>query len=359
MFLLLSSHSLHRDVHFVCRVCVCVCVCARVCACVRTCVCVCVLVCVRACVRLYLCVCVCVFQLCRCWFSNKWYFYTSLIAPLFLAVTFNTSILVLVSFSLTTKKSSTSEMPVLKILRIIFSLSVLVGAAWVFGALLPFVNSIVLQYAFAVLVSLQGFMLFVANILTAPSFRTAVRERFASVALVSRTTSRSLSTSGTANMDSSMSADNMATVGSINAKNAAFRRTPSLLSSTSSVRSSVCWNVPARIMEDAPIPEYEDAVVASVVPESPLETTGLMNSIHHSLGSQKSWNSSPCPVYIDINTTPEPATILTDQALPEQDESPWAQDDSQAAYLAPQELATQQTNSLRISGPGDSAGGWL
>ena len=150
----------HGDTHYNLNYAVCVCVC-----------------CVRACARMCACVTL-VFNPCqmlRCWFSSKSYFLPSLVVPLVVMVVCNSSILVVVSVSLSRDANVLRKITLLKIIRIIFSLSLVVGTTWILGALLPFVNSIALQYAFALLVSTQGFMIFVVNIVMAPEVMDRVR----------------------------------------------------------------------------------------------------------------------------------------------------------------------------------------
>ena len=111
-------------------------------------------------------------------------------------VLFNMAILVLVTINLKRKHTS-SDMRIRKIARITFSLSLLVGSVWAFGALLAFVDSLVLQYIFAVLVSLQGFLIFVSNILTAPTFYKAVQSSLSITGSIRRNSSlRSMTTDG-------------------------------------------------------------------------------------------------------------------------------------------------------------------
>ena len=112
---------------------------------------------------------------CRCWFSNLTYFYTSLIAPLCIMLLFNLVTVFIVTRSLHSKLSVSPDYSNVKLVRIIASLSLLVGATWSIGALLSFVDSIGLQYAFAILNSLQGFLIFFVNILTSNDIRARIQ----------------------------------------------------------------------------------------------------------------------------------------------------------------------------------------
>ena len=129
---------------------------------------------------LSVCVCFCAFlsvrgmSYLRCWFSNLTYFYASLIAPLGVMLVFNLVTVLVVTKSLHSKLSLAAHYSKLKLLRIIGSLSLLVGITWIVGALLSFVDSLVLQYAFAILNSLQGFLIFYVNILTSSEIRTRI-----------------------------------------------------------------------------------------------------------------------------------------------------------------------------------------
>ena len=87
---------------------------------------------------------------------------------------FNLVIVLVVTKSLHGKLSLAAHYSKLKLLRIIGSLSLLVGITWIVGALLSFVDSLVLQYAFAILNSLQGFLIFYVNILTSSEIRTRI-----------------------------------------------------------------------------------------------------------------------------------------------------------------------------------------
>ena len=116
------------------------------------------------------------FCLFRCWFSNGTYFYTSLIAPLCIMLLFNLVTVFIVTRSLHSKLNVSPDYSKVKLVRIIASLSLLVGATWSIGALLSFVDSIVLQYAFAILNSLQGFLIFFVNILTSNEIRARIQK---------------------------------------------------------------------------------------------------------------------------------------------------------------------------------------
>ena len=148
----------------------------RVCVCVCLCVCVFVRLCDSQCLirwvtLLMYCGMCCP---CRCWFSNLTYFYTSLIAPLCIMLLFNLVTVFIVTRSLHSKLSVSPDYSMVKLVRIIASLSLLVGATWSIGALLSFVDSVILQYAFAILNSLQGFLIFFVNILTSNEIRARI-----------------------------------------------------------------------------------------------------------------------------------------------------------------------------------------
>ena len=110
----------------------------------------------------------------RCWFSNLTYFYTSLIAPLGVMLVFNLVTVLVVTKNLHDKLSVSADYSKLKMVRIVGSLSLLVGITWILGALLSFIDSLVLQYAFAIFNSLQGFLIFYVNILTSNDIRSRI-----------------------------------------------------------------------------------------------------------------------------------------------------------------------------------------
>ena len=122
---------------------------------------------------------------CRCWFSNLTYFYTSLIAPLCIMLLFNLVTVFIVARSLHSKLSVSPDYTKVKLVRIIASLSLLVGATWSTGALLSFIDSVILQYAFAILNSLQGFLIFFVNILTSNEIRARIETSMKSSVLQS------------------------------------------------------------------------------------------------------------------------------------------------------------------------------
>ena len=144
------------------------------------------------------------FCLFRCWFSNEIYFYASLIAPLCIMLLFNLVTLFIVTRNLHSKLNVSPDYSKVKLVRIIASLSLLVGATWSIGALLSFVDSIELQYAFAILNSLQGFLIFFVNILTSNEIRARIQESlksrvpsFRSPTAVTTTTTTSVSGTAT------------------------------------------------------------------------------------------------------------------------------------------------------------------
>ena len=137
----------------------------------------------------------------RCWFSNLTYFYTSLIAPLCIMLLFNLVTVFIVTRSLHSKLSVSPDYSNVKLVRIIASLSLLVGATWSIGALLSFVDSIILQYAFAILNSLQGFLIFFVNILTSTEIRGRIQTSMKSTSQAFRSSTAvttTTSVSGTA-----------------------------------------------------------------------------------------------------------------------------------------------------------------
>ena len=133
----------------------------------------------------------------RCWFSNLTYFYASLIAPMGVMLLFNLLVLAVVTRSLHSKLGASPDFTLLNLMRIVVSLSLLVGATWVIGALLSFVDSLVLQYAFAIVNSLQGFMIFCANVLTSRDIRAKISESFNSTFIKSTSASSNSATAST------------------------------------------------------------------------------------------------------------------------------------------------------------------
>ncbi|XP_065196983.1 uncharacterized protein LOC135828460 [Sycon ciliatum] len=104
-----------------------------------------------------------------CWFSKPVYMYSGFIAPLAIMLLFNGSVLLLVSKNLMMK--SRREMSPLSRMRIILSLTVLVGGTWLVGVVVLTVESVALQYIFTVLNAFQGLMVFLLNMATATEIR--------------------------------------------------------------------------------------------------------------------------------------------------------------------------------------------
>ncbi|XP_065198186.1 uncharacterized protein LOC135829721 [Sycon ciliatum] len=104
-----------------------------------------------------------------CWIKADAAFFGSLVAPLAVSLLYNAGVLIAVVHSLRSRNKKIGAVKAAKskdvsVLRIIVSLSVLLGITWFFGFLVLFRDQIVFQYIFTVLNSLQGFSIFLHTI---------------------------------------------------------------------------------------------------------------------------------------------------------------------------------------------------
>ena len=89
---------------------------------------------------------------------------------------YNTTILVIILNSLrkrskNVKTASKTNSGTMYLLRVVVSLSMLLGLTWVFGILIVLVDNIVLQYIFAILNTFQGFLIFILHTVRAKEVR--------------------------------------------------------------------------------------------------------------------------------------------------------------------------------------------
>ncbi|XP_065197721.1 uncharacterized protein LOC135829246 [Sycon ciliatum] len=104
-----------------------------------------------------------------CWIKADAAFFGSLVAPMAVSLLYNAGVLIAVVHSLRSRNKKigavkTAKSKDVSVLRIIVSLSVLLGLTWFFGFLVLFREQIVFQYIFTVLNSLQGFAIFLHTI---------------------------------------------------------------------------------------------------------------------------------------------------------------------------------------------------
>eukprot|EP00117_Sycon_ciliatum_P031009 scpid17485/ scgid5008/ G-protein coupled receptor 126 len=101
-----------------------------------------------------------------CWIANDTVFYVAFIAPMCVCLLSNIAVMVRVvvllrshrSSAITGKATDTSSVPYL--VRVVVSLSVLLGISWLFGALVAVYDHLALQYIFAITNTLQGVGIF-------------------------------------------------------------------------------------------------------------------------------------------------------------------------------------------------------
>ena len=102
---------------------------------------------------------------CSCWISNYDVFYGAFCAPVGLILLFNLSMVLYIICSLSRRKKwgkgNSEKKQIYQLLRITVSLSVLLGITWLFGILVVLVDSLTFQYIFAILNTIQGFLIFI------------------------------------------------------------------------------------------------------------------------------------------------------------------------------------------------------
>ena len=119
-----------------------------------------------------------------CFLATNSSFYGAFLAPMLTLVIYNIVVTILVIRAVrrarsgaTKGKEVQSREDTLFLIRIVVSLSVLVGMTWLLGALVPFIDSIVLQYFFAVLNSFQGVGIFYFYTLSAAEVQSMWKKR--------------------------------------------------------------------------------------------------------------------------------------------------------------------------------------
>ena len=105
---------------------------------------------------------------CSCWISDYDVFYGAFCAPVGLILLFNLSMVLYIICSLSRRKKNfgkgnTQKKEIYQLLRIMISLSFLLGITWLFGVLVVLVDSLAVQYIFAILNTIQGFLIFILH----------------------------------------------------------------------------------------------------------------------------------------------------------------------------------------------------
>ena len=101
-----------------------------------------------------------------CWIANDTVFYVAFITPMCVCLLSNIAVMVRVVVLLRSHRSSaitgkaTDTSSVSYLLRVVVSLSVLLGISWLFGALVAVYDHLALQYIFAITNTLQGLGIF-------------------------------------------------------------------------------------------------------------------------------------------------------------------------------------------------------
>ena len=93
-------------------------------------------------------------------------FYGAFIAPIALSLLYNLTILALILHSLGKREKVANNKGsdgLLYLVRVVVSLSMLLGLTWVFGILVVLVEHIAMQYIFAILNTFQGFLIFILH----------------------------------------------------------------------------------------------------------------------------------------------------------------------------------------------------
>ncbi|XP_065193055.1 fibrillin-2-like [Sycon ciliatum] len=115
-----------------------------------------------------------------CWISDFNVFYGAFIAPMALTLLYNIAILTIIIRSLHKRGKNNASMKrkgkkdnkgALYLVRVVVTLSLLLGLTWVFGILVVLVDHIAMQYAFAILNTFQGFLIFILHTARAPEVR--------------------------------------------------------------------------------------------------------------------------------------------------------------------------------------------